>query len=113
MGTGLDLVARSLAYVKRGRMRSSRVLCSISQQEIQDVHAALLGLLVQLGVAALGAADGDELLVLDVEKLGKIAAGGLELVGFIPLSPAFDAGEWLALHHYPPSASAAIAAFCR
>ena len=55
----------------------------IPNQEVQHIPAVGALGLIQLGIAAVGTADGDELLVLHVEELGEVAAGGLKLVALI------------------------------
>ena len=55
----------------------------VAHQEVQNVPAVGTLGLIQLGIAAVDTADGDELLVLHVEELGEVAAGGLELVALI------------------------------
>ena len=79
-------------------MTGSAFLCSVPEQEVQHIHRCVLLLLVQLGVAALGAGHGDEPLVLDVEELREIPARGLELVGLVVMIAAFDAGVLLSFH---------------
>ena len=71
---------------------------SAAYEKIQDVHAGGGLSAVQLGIAAAGAADGDEALVLNVEDLGEAAAGGLKLVGHIGGVAALGALVHLWLH---------------
>ena len=42
----------------------------VPKQKVQHIPAFAAGLAVQLGVAAVAAADGDELFVLDVKYFG-------------------------------------------
>src|SRR5699024_10154841 len=69
-----------------------------SDQEIQHIHAGRGLGAVELGVTAVCAADGDELLVLDIEYFGKIAAGRLELVADIFAAAAHGA-DIISLFH--------------
>ena len=46
----------------------------VAHQEVQNVPAVGALGLIQLGIAAVDTADGDELLVLHVEELGEVAA---------------------------------------
>src|SRR5699024_2134974 len=48
---------------------------SAAHKEVQNIPAFAAGLAVQFGISAVAAAYRDELLVLDIEKLGKVAAG--------------------------------------
>ena len=63
----------------------------VPTQKVQQIPAFAAGLAVQLGVAAVAAADGDELFVLDVKHFGEVPAGGLQSVRFILLAAAFGA----------------------
>lgn len=44
----------------------------VPKQKVQQIPAFAAGLAVQLGVAAVAAADGDELFVLDVKYFGEV-----------------------------------------
>ena len=63
----------------------------IPNQEVQHVPAVGTLGFIELGIAAVGTAHRDELLVLHVEELGKIAARGLKLVAFILRASALRA----------------------
>ena len=73
--------------------RAALFLCRflVAHQEVQNVPAVGALGLIQLGIAAVDTADGDELLVLHVKELGEVAAGGLELVALILGSAALVA----------------------
>ena len=66
----------------------------VPKQKVQHIPAFAAGLAVQLGVAAVAAADGDELFVLDVKYFGEVPAGGLQPVRFILLAAAFGQMYW-------------------
>ena len=63
--------------------RSPYAFMTSADEEVEDVHAGAGLRAIQLGVSALAAGDGDELLVLHVEQFGEIAAGRLELVAVV------------------------------
>jgi hypothetical protein len=67
-------------------------------QEIEDVPARLFTLLVQFGIPALFAGDGNKPFVLHIENLGKIASGSLEAVAFIVGATAFGTHILLFFH---------------
>jgi len=67
------------------------IIRSVVEQEVEDVHAGVGFCLVELGIAAAQAGNGDEFFVLDIEHAGEGAAGGLELIGFVFIAAAFGA----------------------
>ena len=71
----------------------------VPTQKVQQIPAFAAGLAVQLGVAAVAAADGDELFVLDVKHFGEVPAGGLQSVRFILLAAAFGADVLVFFHN--------------
>ena len=71
----------------------------VPTQKVQQIPAFAAGLAVQLGVAAVAAADGDELFVLDVKHFGEVPAGGLQPVRFILLAAAFGADVLVLFHN--------------
>ena len=72
------------------------------QQEIQDIHAAGRLLAVQFSVAALRTRNRDELLILNIEELGEVAASGLKLITFVAVIVAFGTFVDFTFHRAPP-----------
>ena len=60
-----------------------------ADQKVENVPAVVRLRLVQLRIAAARAGNGDEFLVLNIENLGEIPAGGLKLIRFIRFAAAF------------------------
>lgn len=77
-------VSRHVPAPDRAGMREvPYAVMTSADEEVEDVHAGAGLRAIQLGVSALTAGDGDELLVLHVEQFGEIAAGRLELVAVV------------------------------
>lgn len=71
---------------------------SAADEKVENIHAGVVLGLVELGVTAPGAGDGIKLLVLDIEELGEVSAGGLELVVLIGHTAALGADILLLFH---------------
>jgi hypothetical protein len=71
----------------------------VPNQEVENVHPRIRLTLIQFRVAAAGAADGDEPLVLNVHQLGESATGCLELILTVILVAALWANVLLIVHY--------------
>jgi hypothetical protein len=90
---------RKSKSVKIRVIRVIRVLFNLSiRKKIKNIPQHGRIRLIELGVTAAGAGDGCEFFVLDVENLGKSAAGGAEHAGFVSRVAAFWALVSLMLH---------------
>ena len=68
------------------------------KKEIQNVHACAGFRPVKLRIAAVCTGYGNEFFVLDIKNFGKVAAGGLHLIGNVAFTAAFGADILFLFH---------------
>lgn len=68
------------------------------KKEIQNVHACAGFRPVKLRIAAVCAGYGDKSFILHIKNFGKVAAGGLYLIGNVAFTAAFGADILFLFH---------------
>ena len=68
------------------------------KKEIQNVHPCAGFRPVKLRIAAVCTGNGNKFFVLDIKNFGKVAAGGLHLIGDVAFAAAFGADILFLFH---------------